>query len=192
RLATIGALLVSCARTPVVQATAMTARESPVAELVARGREAAQRGDAVRAEQYLGLAIERGADAGAVLPLLLDACVRGSHLRAALNHAEPYLRLHPQDDQLRYLVANIHLGLGQNVQARKELLLLLRRDESNADAHFLLGVVEFTTDRESSARHFHAAARYTQDEEQRVQAQSRLAELDVLDRDSLLGAERLP
>ena len=71
------------------------------AALFASGREAAERGDAIRAEQYLSLALERGYDRDAVVPPLLEVCIAGSHLRAALNHAEPYLRQHPENQRLR-------------------------------------------------------------------------------------------
>jgi hypothetical protein len=72
----------------------------PTAELIARGRDALSRGDSVRAEQYLSLAIEEGAESRVVLPILLRACLRSSHLRAAINYAEPYLLDHTKDDSL--------------------------------------------------------------------------------------------
>lgn len=155
----------------------------PAAELIARGREAAARGDAVRAEQYLSLAIEEGADRRQVLPMLLQACLRSSHLRAALNHAEPYLLDHPEDDTLRYLVATIHLGLGQVVPARRELGLLLQRDESNPDAHYLLGIIESAGNLDAARAHFLAVVAHSKDEEQKIEVQSRLAELTLRERE---------
>ena len=152
------------------------------AELVAKGKDAALRGDAVRAEQYFNLAVEQGADKGTVLPVLLRACLKSSHLRTALNHAEPYLLEHPEADALRYLVANIHLGLGQRVAARRELGLLLERNAHDADAHYLLGIIDADVDNTASKEHFLAAIRYTADEEQKVEVQSRLAELKLRER----------
>src|SRR5512142_133205 len=97
------ALVSGCAGTAKTKGVTPPTSERSAAELVAQGREAAKRGDAVRAEQYLSLAIEQGAEQLAVMPVLLDACLRSSHLRAALNHAGSYLLEHPEDDALRYL-----------------------------------------------------------------------------------------
>lgn len=151
--------------------------------LVARGREAVKRGDAVRAEQYLSMAIDAGADSREVMPLLLEACLASSHLRAALNYAEPYLLDHPQDDALRYLVATIHLGLGQAVPAKRELRLLLERDGINADAHFLLAIIESEGDASAAREHFLAVLAHTKDKEQRIEVESRLAMLKVRNRE---------
>jgi tetratricopeptide (TPR) repeat protein len=63
-------------------------------------------------------------------------------LRSALNYAEPELRLRPDDAELRYLVASIHLGLGQRDEARDELEQLLRINPMHAAALYLLGVME--------------------------------------------------
>ncbi len=149
------------------------------AELVEMGRKAAARGDAVRAEQYLALAIEQGADRRRVMPILLRACLLSSHLRAALNYAEPYLLDHPEDDSLRYLVATIHLGLGQVAAARRELGLLLQRDGSNADAHYLLGILHAAGDIETARTHFQQASLHSKDEGLRTEIRSRLAELQL-------------
>lgn len=179
-------LIAGCAGGPKLgpASPASDAKDSrPASELVARGREAALRGDAVRAEQYLSLAIENGADRRVVLPMLLQACLRSSHLRAALNHADPYLLEHPEDETLRYLVATIHLGLGQVVPARRELGLLLQRRESNPDAHYLLGIIESTGNVEAARIHFLAVIKYSNDEEQKIEVQSRLAELTLRERE---------
>jgi hypothetical protein len=142
-------------------------------------RSAAQRGDSVRAEQYLALAIDQGADRRRVMPVLLGACLSSSHLRAALNHAKPYLLDHPEDDALRYLVATIHLGLGQLVAARQELGLLLQRDGGNPDAHYLLGILDAAVSIESARAHFLEAIAHSKDTEQKTEIRSRLAELSL-------------
>jgi tetratricopeptide (TPR) repeat protein len=151
--------------------------------LVQIGQEAAARGDAVRAEQYLGLAIERGAECRTILPILLESCLRSSHLRTALNYAEPYLLEHPEDDHLRYLVANIHLSLGQAARAKRELGLILQRNAHNADAHYLLGIIESAAQPESARKHFDAVLRYSHDEERLTEVESRLAELRLFERE---------
>jgi len=177
----LAALLGACGSNPKPVPVVPGQGETPGTELVSRGREAAGRGDAVRAEQYLSLAIEEGAERRSVLPELLRACLKSSHLRAALNYAEPYLLEHPEDDALRYLVATIHLGLGQVPPARRELGLLLQRNENSPDAHYLLGVIDAALDIEAARQHFIVAAKYTSDDEQRTEVQSRLAELRLRD-----------
>jgi thioredoxin-like negative regulator of GroEL len=146
-------------------------------DLVSQGQRAAERGDAVRAEQYLSLAIEQGAERRVVMPILLQACLESSHLRAALNHAEPYLLEHPGDDALRYLVANLHLGLDQVAPARRELELLLQRNPDDPDAHYLLGILDVEVDTESAREHLLSAAKHTKDRAQRIEVTSRLAQL---------------
>jgi tetratricopeptide (TPR) repeat protein len=110
--------------------------------LFQRGQESAERGDTVRAEQYLQLALDKGYDRRRALPVLLSVCLSSGRLRAALNYAEPELRLRPDDAELRYLVASIHLGLGQRDEARDELEQLLRSHPSQIAALYLLGVIE--------------------------------------------------
>jgi Flp pilus assembly protein TadD len=156
-------------------------------ELLAKGQQAAARGDAVRAEQYLGLAIEQGADRRRVMPIMLRACLASSHLRAALNYTEPYLREYPDDDALRYVVATIHVGLGQEAAARRELRLLLARKASNPEAHYLLGVLDAARGVGNAREHFRAALEYSKDDGQKIEIRSRLAELSLGDGESELG-----
>jgi len=111
-------------------------------ELFQRGRESADRGDTVRAEEYLQLALDKGYDRRRALPVLLNVCLSSGRLRSALNYAEPELRLRPDDPELRYLVASIHLALGQRDEARNELEQLLRSAPTQAAALYLLGIVE--------------------------------------------------
>ena len=185
-------LLVACGNASIPDgrqpSTARDEQRSTV-ELVSNGREAASRGDAVRAEQYLSLAIEQGADRRRVMPLLLEACLKSSHLRAALNHAEPYLREHPEDDALRYLVANIHVSLGQFVPAKRELGLLLQKNPRNPDGHYLLGILESRTDLDAAREHFVATVEFTRDEDQRIEVRSRLAELTLQEREFTRAAQ---
>jgi hypothetical protein len=164
--------------------TSLVKDQRPADELLARGQDAAQHGDAVRAEQYLALAIERGADRRIVIPTLLRACLASSHLRAALNHAEPYLLDHPEQDALRYLVAAIHLGLGQADAARRDLWFLLERDPTNPDAHYLLGVIDTPVNIEAARGHFLEAIEHSKDMRQRAEIHSRLTEVRLLARSS--------
>lgn len=145
------------------------------------GRRAAERGDGVRAEQYLSLALERGYSEARVLPLLLRVCIAGSRLRAALDHAEPYLRQHPEEDALRLLVASIHLGLSQREQARAELDLLLRRNPDFAEALFLRAVLLTSSDAEAARTDLRAYLDAAPGGAHAAEARSRLSEIALLE-----------
>lgn len=159
-------------------ASAESSAGQSAVELFAAGREATQRGDAVRAEQYLSLAIERGYDPRLALPLLLRACLSSLHLRTALDHAERYLADHPDDDRLRYLVATIDLGLSQEAEARSELEQLIRHNPRHADAHLLLGLIE--KDREAAGEHFKRYLEISPDGRHAAEAREHLSELAVV------------
>jgi tetratricopeptide (TPR) repeat protein len=110
-------------------------------ELYRRGVALAQRGDLVRAEQYLAAALDRGFPKERGVPVLLRVCVASSRLSTALGYATPYLEEHPNDWSLRHLVATIHLGLGHADDARRELERVIADAPSQAEPHYLLGVV---------------------------------------------------
>lgn len=110
-------------------------------ELFRRGLALAQRGDLIRAEQYLAAAIERGYPRDRGLPILLRVCVASSRLTTALDYARPYLEEHPEDWPLRHLVASIHLGLGHPDDARRELERVIADAPNEAEPHYLLAVV---------------------------------------------------
>ena len=181
RLACIAALLgvAGCARGPGADnASEAARRDERSAEWFWReGRLAAQRGDTVRAEQYLTLALERGYEPREVLPMLLAVCLSSSRLRAALNHAEPYLRNHPDDHALRYLVANIELGLGQAESARSELERIAHEDPKHADAHYLLGALEMDRNVAEAKRYFLRYLALAPNGDRAAEVRGRLAEL---------------
>lgn len=178
--------------TPEAQvAPAPSSNAEQAQSLFQRGREAAQRGDSVRAEQYLSLALERGVDAGRVLPVLLRVCLASSRLRAALDHAEPYLRDHPEAEALRYLVATIHAGLGQTDEARLALEQLLRTNPNSADAHYLLGILDADGDAPSARAHFRSYLDVAPRGEHAAEVRSRLAELAIREEARTTEASRL-
>jgi predicted Zn-dependent protease len=149
------------------------------AELFRLGQRAAEQGDTVRAEQYLSMAYERGFDASKLLPSMLRVCLTSSRLRAALNHAEPYLREHPDDRSLRYLVATIHLALGQPDDARIDLNHLLSVDSNDANAQYLLGVIESGVNARAASEHFRKYLELAPRGEHAVEVQSRLKNLSA-------------
>ena len=116
------------------------ARPPSSGELFARGKQLAARGDALRGEQYLLMAMRAGYPEDRVIVPLVRACIASARLRAALAHAQPYLQRRPEAWQLRYLTAAIHLALGQPAEALAELRRLLAQRPSATHAHYLMGI----------------------------------------------------
>jgi predicted Zn-dependent protease len=73
-----------------------------------------------------------------VLPRLLRVCVGAQRYRAAVEYARPYLERDPDTWPLRFLVASIHIGLGEPRSAQRHLELLLVHNPRHAEAHFTL------------------------------------------------------
>lgn len=136
------ALLLGCG--PPLPRNPEVAPNDPIEEvsgedLYQAGIRHAQAGDLLRAEQYLASSMHRGHDQQASLRALVRVCVASSRLRAALRYADPYLRQHPTDWALRYLVATIHLGLGEPAVARGHLTRVIELAPDEPDAHFVMG-----------------------------------------------------
>lgn len=174
-------LLAGCGAHQEGRALAPTTAPSPTegALLLQKGRAAMASGDTVRAEQYLNLAVARGADEGVALRDLLAACIGGSRLRGALDHALPYLLKHPDDDELRYLVASIHLSLGQVDAAGEQLDLLLGRSPKHADAHYLRAIMTSKLAPEQAREHFRAYLELQPSGRHASEVRGRLAELQL-------------
>lgn len=109
------------------------------AVLAQRGLTSLERGDTVRAEQYLKLAVRAGYPEELVILPLLKACVASSRLRSALSHAEPYLRRNPHAFRVRYLAAAAYLALGQPARAFNHLARVVAQRPDVAQAHYLMG-----------------------------------------------------
>ena len=145
---------------PAATAETPTARRAHQPEKWLRqGQDALRRGDTVRAEQYLALAFNKGDSPGKVLPGLLQACIEGSRLRAALGYAETYARAHPERYSLRYLVATILVSLGQSHDAVVELEALVQDNPRHPMAHYLLGVLWSENDAATAEGHFQSYLR---------------------------------
>jgi tetratricopeptide (TPR) repeat protein len=178
-LALSGPMACGAHATTAPSATPSEETQGQAAEMYERGRLAADRGDSVRAEQYLVMARNRGFDERRVLRALLNVCLSGSRLRGALDHAEGYLRKHPKERGLRYLVATLHLSLQQPDQARIELERLLRLDPQYADAHYLLGVIESDTAPQRALQHFEKYLSLERKGKHAAEASNRIVELTV-------------
>ena len=110
--------------------------------LFERGIEFARRGDTLRAEQYITLAVESGYPREQSILPLVQVCIASSRLRAALTYAQPFLRSHPRAWPLRYLVASIELALGHESTALSELQRVVAQQPAAAHAHYLIAVIE--------------------------------------------------
>jgi tetratricopeptide (TPR) repeat protein len=136
--------LTACSASAVPDPQAPTAARSDAARaLFERGLALTAEGDSVRAEQYLAAALREGHDWRQALPPLLRVCLTGSRLRAGLNYANPYLRLHPDETWLRYLTATVYLGLGQPLRAREHLQAIRGKEPYRARTEYLLGQTEW-------------------------------------------------
>jgi len=138
-----------------------TVSADPLAKIEAEhlfrdGETLAARGDLIRAEQYLAAAIRNGYPAERALPTLLRVCIASSRLGAALQHASPQLRLHPEDHQLRFVVASVLVGLGRHDEAQLELERVLAGKPDHAEAHYMLGLLlrDHYGDEARAALHF--------------------------------------
>lgn len=157
-LVTLG--LAGCAPSPGAAPATRSAHDeqrTPDA-LYARGLDWARRGDMVRAEQYMALAVRAGYPEPRALVAIVDACLAASRLRAALNYAEPYVRRHPGAWRVRLLVASIHAALGHDLVARDELHRTLAHPEAGGETHYLLAsLLDQRFDDEAGARDAYTA-----------------------------------
>jgi predicted Zn-dependent protease len=138
-----GVAAACAAHAPPVQPTPAEAAEAASKELFDQGSRLARQGDSVRAEQYLAAALREGHDPEQALPLLMRVCLLESRLGAALNHATPYLKKHPDAVWLRYLVATVYLGLEQPQRAKEHLLLIEMQSPKHGRTQYLLGLTEW-------------------------------------------------
>jgi tetratricopeptide (TPR) repeat protein len=144
-VAVLAAACAGCGHAPPEEALE-PAPADPVEEVEAedlydKGIELARSGDLVRAEQYLAASSSRGAPEEQVLPALLRVCIAANRYRIALNYAEPYLREHPRDWSLRFLVASIHLGMGNVSEARRGLEAVIESAPDEPEPRYLLAIL---------------------------------------------------
>ncbi len=130
----------------VAEAPAGAPPTDPVAEVGAQrlfetGLAAASQGDYVRAEQYLAAAGARGHDETAVIGPLVRVCVASSRLRQALVYAQPYLRRHPDDWRLRFVVAATLLALERVDESRTEYERVVSAAPDAPEPWFALGAL---------------------------------------------------
>ena len=118
-----------------------TQRQHEPERLLLRARAFAAASDYTRAEQYLSLAQASGAPEQEVAPLMIEVCIKDQRYRAAIQHAEHYLRKHPRAYRLRFLKASLLAAVGDVAHAREELERVLQTSPGHADAHFAIAVL---------------------------------------------------
>jgi tetratricopeptide (TPR) repeat protein len=120
---------------------AVMKQEGKADKLIDRGKAFAAVGDTTRAEQYFAAAISSGADERVVVPLLLTVCARDGRYRVAIQYAEGYLKEHPADLRVRFVLGTLYAAVGEPDAAREALRVVVDARPEDADAHFALGVL---------------------------------------------------
>ena len=105
-------------------------------KLVARGVAFAGVGDLTRAEQYFAAALDAGADPDVVLPKLLRVCINSGNHLAAISYATPLLERHPDDVDLRFVVAELRAVTGDTEGARADLAKVVALAPEEPAPHF--------------------------------------------------------
>lgn len=118
----------------------------------------ADRGDWLRAEQYLSVARAEGYDETSAVFWLVRVCVAAGRYQSALTHLDPYLRLHPADAGLRVIMASLLEALGDRERARRELERTLQFAPTNSLAHYRLALLylDLSADRNDVTEHLEA------------------------------------
>lgn len=138
------ALVVGCVTTPAAKVKADMAvmrQEGGAAKLLDRGKAFAAVGDATRAEQYFAASITSGADERVVIPLLLTVCAQDGRYRVAIQYAEAYLKTHPGDLRVRFVLGTLYSAVNEPNPAREALSTVVDARPEDAEAHFALGVL---------------------------------------------------
>lgn len=166
-LALLGALALDasgCVSTPATQVkyrVETMKSEQSADKLFARGRAFASVGDYTRAEQYLSGALDAGGDEAAIMPVLIGVCVEARRFRVAIDFAEPYLRKHPGDGRLRFVVGTLYMAVGEPATARVKFEEILEQRPNEPETHYALGVVLRDADHDllRADKHFRAYLR---------------------------------
>jgi tetratricopeptide (TPR) repeat protein len=140
----VGAAGFGCASAPAqrLQADVHTFQdEQAPAKLTARGRAFASMGDTTRAREYFDAALEAGGDERELSPLLLMVCVRDGRYRLAIGYAEQYLRKHPDDERMRFVLGTLRAGVGEPLAAEAAFVRVLQRSPDHSEAQYALAVL---------------------------------------------------
>jgi len=155
------AALLGCAPTPgsaadVKARMATMKKEDTHEKLLDRGKAFASMGDTTRAEQYFAAAIAQGGNEPAIEPLLLSVCIADGRYRVAIEYAEQYLKAHPADLRVRFLLGTLYEAVGEGAAARSNLQTVVEAHPEDPDAHYALAVLARDGDHDpvSADQHF--------------------------------------
>ena len=140
-----------------VQAKVATMQEEQTPDkLVDRGKAFAAVGDLTRAEQYLAAALDEGAPDQVVVPLLLRICIEDKRYRAAIGYAAEYVRKHPRDTAMRFVLGTLEAGVGEVKAAQRDLEEVCAEEPDRPQPHYALAVLlrDAKLDLPSMDRHF--------------------------------------
>jgi tetratricopeptide (TPR) repeat protein len=117
------------------------ARAPSGAQLLEMADLLAQRGDYVRAGQYLSAAQAHGVPDRELVGRLLRLDAAAGQYRLAIEHAETYLRSHPAELGVRECLAAFYAAIGAAVDAVREYERVLRERPSDPELHFALATL---------------------------------------------------
>lgn len=100
-----------------------------------------QRGDYVRAGQYLSAAQAHGVSDRQVIGRLLRLDSAAGQYRLAIEHAEAFLRKHPAELGVRECLAAFYAAIGSSVDAAREYERVLRERPDDPELHFALATL---------------------------------------------------
>jgi tetratricopeptide (TPR) repeat protein len=150
--------------------------EQSPAKLTARGQAFAAIGDTTRAREYFDAAVEAGGDDRELVPLLVSVCVRDGRYRLAIGYADQYLRKHPRDARMRFILGTLHAGIGDPIAAQSEFSSVIDAEPQNPDAQYALAVLlrDQRGDLLGADRHFREYLKLRPDGEHAEEAKSSL------------------
>jgi tetratricopeptide (TPR) repeat protein len=130
-----------CAHTATPVAPHTEVPELQVNQLLEVAALAERRGDPLRAQQYVLAARKAGADADKTLPWLLRLYIQDNQYRAAIEAAKEQLRHHPEQSELRMLLAGLYEATDLDVAAVEQYERVLVTRPSDAHAHFAMATL---------------------------------------------------
>jgi tetratricopeptide (TPR) repeat protein len=125
-------------------------------KLLDRGKAFASMGDTTRAEQYYAAAMAQGGNEAIIEPLLLSVCIADGRYRVAIQYAEEYLKKHPNDLRVRFLLGTVYEAVGDSPGARSNLQAVVEAHPEDPDAHYALAILARDGDHDpiSADQHF--------------------------------------
>lgn len=117
-------------------------------QLLSIASAAEQMGDGLRAQQYLRAASHAGASPERTLPWLLRLYVADGQYRLAIDAARDHLRSHPEQIELRLLLAGLYEVTQLDAAAVEQYERVLAQKPDESRAHYALAALLREHDRE--------------------------------------------